>query len=86
MKLTKKSVTTEVETTEIVCEIAKDEFDKICAETAAHTIVDIIGDEPDTDDIMCGVELTKFLAKFVAKLAVKLFNDKTENPDKKEEK
>ena len=85
MKLTTKSIKTEVETTETVCEISKDEFDTICAKTATETIIKEVGDDPDIDDAIVAVIMTELLAKFVARLGKKLFND---NPDKteKEEK
>lgn len=88
MKLTKKSVKHEVETTETVCEITQAEFDKICAKTAAKTITDYVGDDADIDDLIAGVMLTSLFAQFVSNLDDELFNDtdKTENPDKKEEK
>ena len=90
MKLTKKSTTTKVETTELVCEICKDEFEKLCAETAAKTIVRFVGADPDIDDFMAGVQLTSLFADFAASITSEMFNDtdKTENPDnnEKEEK
>ena len=88
MKLTKKTVTHEVETSETVCEITQAEFDTLCAKTAAKTITEFIGDGADIDDLMAGLQLTSLFAKFVAKLDHELFdaNDTNENPDKKEEK
>lgn len=85
MKLTKKTVKSEVETTETVCEIAQDEFEKLCAECAAKTVADFIGVEPDADDLMAGIQLTHLFAKFGARLVCELFEDTNENPDKKEE-
>lgn len=85
MKLTKKTVKQEVESTETVCEIAKDEFEMICAQTAAKTIANFVGEDPEVADIVVGVHLTSLFADFAARLIVKLFdNDKTENPDKNE--
>lgn len=87
MKLTSKSVKTEVETTETVCELTQSEFSPICAEVAASTVVEFIGEDPEIDDVMAGVAMTHLLAKFAARLEEKLFgNSTTENPDKKEEK
>ena len=84
MKLTKKTVSHE--TTETVCEITQEEFDMLCAKTAAALVVDFIGDNPEASDFTAGLSLTHLFAKFVSKLDSELFNDKTENPDKKEEK
>ena len=85
MKLTKKSVKHEVETTETVCEITQSEFDQICAKMAADTVTDYIGcDGVDVDDLIAGLTLTALFAEFVSKLDDKLFTDKTENPDKNE--
>lgn len=88
MKLTKKTVKHEVETTEAVCEITKVEFEQMCAKTAAKTITEFIGTDADIDDIVAGIQLTSLFAKFAARLSTELFtdNDTTENPDKKEEK
>ena len=87
MKLTKKTTTKEVETTETVCEITQKEFDQICAKTAANVVTDYIGKDADVDDLIAGIMLTSLFAQFVSDLDDKLFgNDKTENPDKKEEK
>jgi hypothetical protein len=86
MKLTKKSTKTEIETTETVCEITQEEFEQIGAETAAKTIVQIVGDDPDMEDLLCGVAMSKMFATYLANLVNKLFTDKNENPDKKEEK
>ena len=84
MKLTTKSI--QYETTKTVCEITQDEFDKICAETAASIVVGFIGEDPDIEDLGAGLSLTKMFADFVSKLDERLFNDKNENPNKKEEK
>jgi hypothetical protein len=84
MKLTKKSTKTEVETTETVCEITQDEFERLCASTAATTIVQIIGDDLEVEDFMMGVALTKMFADFASNLTKELFNDTNENPDKNE--
>ena len=86
MKLIKKSTKREVETTETVCEITQEEFEKICAETAAQTIVETIGPEADIDDLMMGVAMTSMFADFASNLAKKLFTDTNETHDKKEEK
>lgn len=86
MKLTKKSVTSKVETEVTVCEIAQSEFDRICADVAAKTVVQTIGDDRDADDVVAGLAMAALLAKFVSNLDRVLFNDKTENPDNKEEK
>ena len=90
MRLTKNTVKHEVETTETVCQITQDKFDKICAETAAKTIANFVGDDPEVEDLIVGIQLTSLFAQFVAKLDKKLFDeaDKTENPDnnEKEEK
>lgn len=85
MKLTKKSTKTEIETTESVCEITKDEFEQICAGVAAHTVVETIGDDPDVDDVMAGLALTRIFAKLCTNLTDKLFTDPNENNDEKEE-
>ena len=84
MKVTKKTVKHECETTQVVCEITQKEFDKICAETAASTVANIV--DVDIDGLMVALSMTNLLAKFVVNLDKKLFNIKTENPDKKEEK
>lgn len=81
MKLTQKSIKTEVETTETVCEISKDEFDTICAQTATETIIKAVGDDPDIDDLIASIVMTELLAKYASNLGKKLFND---NPDKNE--
>ena len=88
MKLTKKSVTTEVETTETVCEITEDEFMGICASTAASIVLDIIGSSPDVSDVLPSILMTDMFAKFSVKLSKKMFadTDKPENNDKQEEK
>lgn len=84
MKLTQKSIKTEVETAETVCEISKDEFYTICAQTATETIIKEVWDDHDIDAVICGVIMTELLAKFASRLGKKLFNDNTENPDKNE--
>ena len=86
MKLTKKSTKHEVETTETVCEITQEEFDKICAKTAADVVTNYIGSDADVDDIIAGVMLTSLFAQFVSSLDDKLFTDTNETHDKKEEK
>lgn len=86
MKLTKKTVKHEVETTENVCEITQEEFDQICARVAASTVMQTLGDNPDVEDLAVGMHMTAFLAEFVSNLDDELFNDTNENPDKKEEK
>ncbi len=87
MKVTKKSTKREIETTEVVCEISKQEFDAICAKTAADVVTDIMGDDPDTDDIEVGVFMVTMFAKYVSNLAKKMFNPKAnENPDKNPDK
>lgn len=86
MKVTQKSTKHEVETTEAVCEITQSEFEQICAQTAAKTVTEIIGADPDIDDMMAGIAMTSMFADFVAHLVGKLFNDKNETHDKKEEK
>ena len=84
MKLTRQTVTQEVKTTETVCEITQDEFDSICAKTAADIVTQFIGDDAGLDDLKAGLELTSLLAKFVMQLDVALFHCKPENPDKNE--
>ena len=88
MKLTEKTVKQEVETTETVCEITQEEFDAICASTAAHIITNFVGKDADIEDLMAGIMLSQVFAQFVSKLDEKLFgeNNTNENPDKKEEK
>ena len=86
MKLTKKSVKHEVETEEVVCEITQDEFEKICAEASAQTVVENLPDELDADDLFMGIAMTSLFADFANNICKKLFDNKTENPDKKEEK
>jgi len=88
MKLTKKTTTKEVETTETVCEITQAEFDRVCAKIAASAVMKFIGDDPDASDLEAGLSMTAFLADFVSKLDRALFNDRdTTNPnDEKEEK
>ena len=83
MKVTKKSTKREIETTEVVCEISKQEFEAICAKTAADIVTDIMGDDPDTDDIEVGVFMVTVFAKYANTLVNKMFNPKAnENPDK----
>ena len=85
MKLTKKTVKHEVEATETVCEITQAEFDKICAETAAATVVEQVGTDPEITDMLAGIAMTSLLAEFVANLDKKLFtNDTNTSPDKNE--
>ena len=86
MKLTKKSV--KHETQEIVCETTQAEFDMLCAKTAAQLVTEFMGDDPEIDDVRAGLELASVLAKFVARLDDKMFDntDTNENPDNKEEK
>ena len=79
MNLKKK--TASHETTEIVCEIAQDEFDAICAKTAAALVVDFIGENPDVSDLGAGLSLTSLFAKFVSILDKELFTDKTDNEE-----
>jgi hypothetical protein len=86
MKVTKKSIKHEVETTEAVCEITQSEFEQTCAKVAAKTITDFVGEDAGIDDVMMGIAMTSVFADFVARLVGKLFNDKTETHDKKEEK
>ena len=89
MKLTKKTVKQEVETSEVVCEITQDEFTQICAVTSAETVVETLGTNLDIDDMVAGIAMTSLLADFVAHLEAKLFNtNKTENThnNEKEEK
>ena len=87
MKLTEKTVTKEVETSETVCEISRDEFSTLCAKLASALVIETVGEEPDFDDVMAGIAMTAVLAKFAARVELKLFDtDTTENPDKKEEK
>lgn len=87
MKLTKKPVTSEVETMETVCEITQAEFSATCAKIAARFITDEIGDEPDMEDIAAGLAMAAFLANYTAKLDLALFGATTnKNTDKKEEK
>ena len=88
MNLTKKTVKTEVETTETVCEIVQEEFADLCARTAADVITEFMGDTPTEEDFMAGVQLTTLFALFAAKLDMALFDEpktnKTQNT--KEEK
>lgn len=83
MKKTRKTIKHEVETTEVVCELTKAEFDKICAETSASLVSSYV--DADIDGLMIALAMTNLLAQFVSRIDKKLFNDKTENPDKKEE-
>ena len=83
MKLTQKTTTHEVETTEVVCEITQEEFDKICAETAASTVSDMV--DVETDGLLVCLAMTDLLARFVSRLDKKLFTNKTETKDTKEE-
>lgn len=83
MRLTKKTVKHEVETTETVCEITRAEFDKVCARVAADTVTNHIGADVDAEDLVAGLCMTALLAQFVSNLDDELFNE-TENPDKNE--
>lgn len=85
MKLTTKTVKTECE--EIVCELNQEEFENVCAETAARTIADFIGDEPDADDIGACLALTHLFAEFTAHLVSRVFKqdaDKSNQSNKTE--
>jgi hypothetical protein len=84
MKLTQQSSTNNGE---LVCEITQAEFEKLSAEVAAIIITKSIGDEPDAEDFMFGITMTKMFATLVANLANKMFTDPTtnENKDKQEE-
>lgn len=84
MKLTQKTVKQEVETTETVCEITRDEFENLCAKVSANTVIKTIGDDPEIDDMLAGLALTRIFANLCASLEVELFGDTNENPDKKE--
>ena len=84
MKLTKKSVKHEVETTETVCEITQAEFEQITAKAAAKVITNFV--DRDVEGLIVGIHLTALFAEFAANISKKLFNDTTENPDNKEEK
>lgn len=88
MNLTKKTVKTEVETTETVCEITREEFSELGAKIAADTIMNAIGKDADVDDLLAGVAMTALLAEFAARLEMKLFGDtdNDKNPETKEEK
>lgn len=88
MNLTKKTVKTEVETTETMCEITQEEFSKMCAKIAADTVMKFIGDEPEADDVMAGLQLTAILAEYTSQVEHEMFDEtKTnKNPDTKEEK
>lgn len=86
MKLTEKTIKKEVETSETVCEINRYEFSTLCARLASDLVIETVGEEPDFDDVMAGIAMTAMLAKFAARVEVELFDDTTENPDKKEEK
>lgn len=81
MKLTTKTVKHEVETTEVVCELTKDEFEQTCAEIASSTVIDSL----DGDfSITVAIAMTELLVKFSHNLENALFNEPTTN-DKKEE-
>lgn len=87
MKLTKKSIKHEVETTEVVCEITRDEFSSMSAKIAARIVMENIKGDESADAILAGLAMTSLLAEFCAELETELFdNDSNENPDKKEEK
>ena len=66
MKLTKKTVKTEVETTEAVCEITKAEFEQITAKAASKVITNFIGSDADVEDLLMGIHLTSLFAEFAA--------------------
>ena len=90
MKLTEKTIKQEVETTETICEITRDEFDKLCANVTAKFVVDAIDCSLDIEDLAVGIAMTKILAEYIYKLEEALFNpENTNNPktkNKKEEK
>ena len=88
MRVTERTVTQDVETTEILCEISQEEFDSTCAKVASKFVIDTLGDDLDIENIMASISMTHILADFVAQLDKVLFNkqDTNENPDKKEEK
>ena len=85
MKLTKKSVKHEVETTEVVCEVSRGEFSKIGAKVAARIVMGNIADDESADALLAGLAMTSLLAEFCAELETELF-DSNEPNDKKEEK
>ena len=84
MKLTKKSTKHEVETTEVVCEITRDEFSTLNAKIAARIVMEKIEGDESVDAMMAGLAMATLLAEYAAELEVALF-DKPENTDKKEE-
>lgn len=84
MKLTKKSVKHEVETTETVCEIAKDEFSKLGAKVAARIVMEHIDGDESAEALLAALAMTSLLAEFCAELETELFDSKEPN-DKKEE-
>lgn len=88
MNLTKKTVKTEVETIETVCEITKEELADVGAQIASDIVMSKIGDELDVHDMVMGLAMASVLAEFMARLELKLFGDTDEdkNPKTKEEK
>ena len=85
MKLTEKTIVTEKKTEELLCELTKEEFEQVCAETAAHFVVEMLD---DVTDITAGLAMTAMLAAYSAELTKQMFNqdDKSNETDNKEEK
>jgi hypothetical protein len=85
MKLTRKAVKQEVETTEMICEIAKDEFSKLGAKVAARIVMEHLDGDESAEALLAALSMTSLLAEFCAELETELFDPKEPN-DKKEEK
>jgi hypothetical protein len=84
MKLTKKSIKHEVETTEDVCEVSRGEFSTTSAKVAARIVMEHIEGDESTEALLTGLAITGLFAEFCAELEEALF-DPNENPDNKEE-
>lgn len=86
MKLTEKSIKHEVEATEVVCEVTRDEFSVVSAKVAARLVMDKIEGDDSTEALLAGLAMARLLAEYCAELEMKLFNpDQDEDTDKKEE-
>lgn len=85
MKQTQKITKTSVDKTEILCEISQDEFNTLCAETAADVVVSHLDIPAGGKELMHGIAMTALLADFAYEVTKKMFTYTNENPDTKEE-
>lgn len=86
MKLTEKSIKHEVEATEVVCEVNRNEFSILSAKVAARLVMDKIEGDDSTEALLAGLAMARLLAEYCAELEMALFDpDQDEDNDKKEE-